>query len=380
MRIDLVFPTLPPTIDGIGDHTARLATTLAKQGWAPRVLTAQHDWTPLAGVPVQRAFHCEHRRGVLNLVSTVRSGSPDWLFLQFNQFSYGQWGLNPFLPLALYRIKNRCPEVRLAVMFHEDFLPATTLKDTIMSTWQRAQFWVLGRLADHVFFSIDPWVQQYRSWFPETPVEHLPVGSNISRVDADEEVVRKELGIADETTVLGVFGSLHESRLLSHIQMAARAVQDEGDVILLYVGPDGEAFQDAMEDLPVLNAGPLPAGEVSRRFHAMDMYLAPFIDGASTRRGSFLVGLQHGVPTVSTRGSLTDSMLLDQNQNAFALTAADDPEAFQRSVVTLCEDAVHRRRMRRNAQHFFSKHFRWEVLTERLLKQLCHRRHASSSV
>ena len=32
-----------------------------------------------------------------------------------------------------------------------------------MTTWQRAQFWALGALADHVFFSIDPWVQKYQA-------------------------------------------------------------------------------------------------------------------------------------------------------------------------------------------------------------------------
>ena len=29
MKIDILFPVLPPTIDGIGDHTARLAAALS---------------------------------------------------------------------------------------------------------------------------------------------------------------------------------------------------------------------------------------------------------------------------------------------------------------------------------------------------------------
>jgi glycosyltransferase involved in cell wall biosynthesis len=377
MRIDLVFPRLPPALDGIGDHTARLAEALSSRA-SVRVLTAHSNPDPIPGVTVESVFSCPPRYGVLELTSVVQNDPPDWLFLQFNQFSYGRWGLNPFLPTVLYQIKDRCPEVRLAVMFHEDFMPATTWKNTVMSTWQRAQFWGLGRLADHVFFSIGPWVQQYRSWFPETPVDHLPVGSNIPRVSAEGEAVRRKLGIEDETVVLGVFGSLHESRLLSHIRGAARAVRDDTDVLLLYVGPDGEDFEDAMRGLPVLNAGRLPAGDVSRRFHAMDVYLAPFVDGASTRRGSFLVGLQHGIPSISTHGPLTDSMLLDPDRDAFILAPVEDPETFRRSAAALCREPARRRTIGMNARRFYSEHFRWDVLADRLLDRL--RSHERSSV
>jgi glycosyltransferase involved in cell wall biosynthesis len=162
--------------------------------------------------------------------------------------------------------------------------------------------------------------------------------------------------------------------------MAARAVQDDADVLLLYVGPDGEAFQDAMQGLPVLNSGPLPAGEVSRRFHAMDMYLAPFIDGASTRRGSFLVGLQHGVPTVSTHGPLTDSLLLDHDRDAFILAPAEDPKSFRRSAVALCRKSARRRKIGMNARRFYSEHFRWEVLADGLLDGLSSHERASVTV
>ncbi len=370
MRIDLIFPVVPPTLDGIGDHTAHLAGALSADGCDVRILTAQEDTEVEAAVRVETAFSLPPRRGILSVTERVRADPPDWLLLQFNQFSYGRWGLNPFTPAMLWSVQRQCPSTNVAVMFHEDFLPASTWTDAVMSIWQRAQFWGLGRLADHVFFSIDPWVQQYQSWFPETPVHHLPVGSNIPRVDAGKKTVRNALGIADETAVLGVFGSLHESRLLAHIRGAAQAIQDDTDLLLLYVGPDGTAFRDSMPTLPVLDAGCLPAREVSRHFQAMDIYLAPFIDGASTRRGSFLAGLQHGLPTIGTHGPLTDSMLLDHEQDAFILTPVDDPMAFQDAVGTLCRDSTRRRTIGTNARHFFSKHFRWKVLADRLLKRL----------
>ncbi|MFB6231999.1 MAG: glycosyltransferase family 4 protein [Salinibacter sp.] len=370
MTIDLVFPVLPPALDGIGDHTARLAEALSDRA-SVRVLTAQAEAAPIPGATVEPAFSCPPRRGVLALADAVAADPPDWLFLQFNQFSYGRWGLNPFLPAALYRIQRRCPGTRLAVLFHEDFLPASSWRNALMTTWQRAQFWALGRLADQVFFSIEPWVRQYRSWFPETPVDHLPIGSNIPRVEAERDAVRRRLGISEETFVLGVFGSLHASRLLPHIRAADDAVRREtGNALLLYVGPDGEDVRRAMDGRAVLDAGRLPARAVSRHVQAMDVYLAPFVDGVSTRRGSFLVALQHGVPTVGTHGPLTDPMLSDQDGEAFVLAPADEPDAFGRAAAALYRAPRRRSEMGRAAQHLFESNFEWDTIADRALRVL----------
>src|SRR5205823_11906987 len=111
------------------------------------------------------AFAPSRRRSVLGLVKRIAERQPDWVILQFNQFSFGRWGLNPLLPLALKRIKRRCPQTRLGVMFHEDFVPPITWKFRIMRIWQKWPFKSIGRTADVVFFSISPWVTRYGGWF-----------------------------------------------------------------------------------------------------------------------------------------------------------------------------------------------------------------------
>jgi glycosyltransferase involved in cell wall biosynthesis len=371
LRIDLVFPVLPPRVDGIGDYTARLARALGAHGCDVRILTAQDETAVQGDVTVERAFDLPPRRGIQQIAKTVRSDPPDWLVLQFNQFSYGRWGLNPYLPLVMWQLQRACPAMDIAVMFHEDFVPPTTWKNAIMTAWQRAQFWALGHTADRVLFSIEPWAHQYGPWFPSTPTAHVPVGSNIPHVDADREAVRTKLGAGEDVFVLGVFGTLRQSRLLGHIRSAAEAVQCRTEALqLLYVGPDGDAFQEFMRGLPVINAGLLSPCEVSRHFAAMDLYLAPFLDGASTRRGSLLVGLQHGVPTVSTRGRLTDSILTNQHQQALLLPPAGDQEAFQEAVVSLHQAPDRRARMKDKARRFFSHHFGWTSIADRFLKVL----------
>ena len=369
-QISLAFPTLPPALDGIGDHTARLAEALAREA-SVRVLTAQSDPSPIPGVTVEQAFSYPPRRGVWSLTESVPTRRPDWLLVQFNQFSWGRWGFNPILPVALSALRTRCPEMRLAVLFHEDFLPAASWKDAIMTTWQRAQFWALGRLADLAFFSIAPWVRTYDSWFPNTPVHHLPVGSNIPRHEASRTEIRRSLGFPEEAFVMGVFGSLHESRLLSHIRHAARSVaRDATAPRLLYIGPHGDSFARAMDELCVHDAGCLPPAEVSRHFRAMDLYLAPFVDGVSTRRGSFMTGLQHGIPTVSTIGPLTDPLLQDANDEAHCLAPVDSPGEFARMAHALWNAPQRRVQIGRAGRAFYNTHFAFDVVADRLLNHL----------
>jgi glycosyltransferase involved in cell wall biosynthesis len=314
----------------------------------------------------------ESRRGILNLTDVVTYSPPDWLLLQFEQFSYGRWGLNPFLQLAMRHLRHRASGTRIGVMFHEDFIPASGLKSAVMSTWQRAQFWILGHLADVTFFSTEPWAEKYQSWFPSTPIYHLPVGSNIPCVDADPKQERERLGLPSNAFVIGVFGGAHPSRLLNYIRESVAACAAlVSDCRVLYVGPHGDRVRNVLQDTaPLLDMGALPAEEVSRCFATMDVHLAPFKNGVSTRRGSFLVGLQHGVATLSCIGPQTGSLLRAQNGMSFSLSCHDQLDEYVRKACTLCLNHKERWKLGHAGQVFFLNHFSWPIIANRLLQML----------
>lgn len=371
MKLHLVFPALPPTLDGIGDYTARLAAALQARQHEVKVFTAQEAFDEVPGVAVQRAFAIRPPRATRRLFDAVRRDPPDWLVVQYNPFSYGRWGLNPYLPLVLQRIKRRCPRMRIAVMVHEPFVPVESWSTALMTTWQRGQLWLLGQTSDLVFFSIAPWAERFRRWFPGTPVHHLPVSSNVPRTSAPRQAVREEIGLAPDDFVVGVFGGAHPSRLLHFVRAAVEAVQaDVRALRVLYVGAAGTRVRDALGDAALIDAGALPAAEVSRHFAAMDLYLAPFRKGVSTRRGSFLVGLQHGVATVSTRGIHTDAALLDADGSAFLLASDDDSSGYGRLASALAQDEARRSRIGRTGETLFQTSFCWPRIADTLLTAL----------
>jgi glycosyltransferase involved in cell wall biosynthesis len=240
-----------------------------------------------------------------------------------------------------------------------------------MTLWQRVQFWSLGQQADVVGFSIQPWADRYQSWFSDSDVEHWPVGSNIPKEEASHSTARRHLGISESTFVAGVFGTLRSSRLVDWIRRAVGSLGKQSeDFLLLYVGPDGDTLRKEITSVQIRDAGALPAPEVSLHLAGMDLHLSPFTDGASTRRGSFLAGLQHGVPTVSTHGPLTDALLYHHAGQAFLLTPHDDPAEFERAVIQLYHECRRRLEMGSVAQRFFDKHFRWSAIAGKVLKSL----------
>jgi glycosyltransferase involved in cell wall biosynthesis len=254
-------------------------------------------------------------------------------------------------------------------MAHEDFVPATSWRFALMRLWQKQQFLALGRAADHIFFSIEPWVEKYGSWFGDTPVNHFPIGSNIPFTPGNPSVLRRDLGI-DHAFVVGFFGTLR-ARLVTHLQAAVDGLRDRSsDVVVLSVGPDGPALQRTLSGVQIIDVGRLPAADVSRHLAAMDLHLTPFIDGVSTRRGSFMAGIQHGVPTVATRGELTDRVLQDADGNALLLASTSDPDAFARAASALYADAEHRKAVGARGQHFYQEQFAFDITVPRFLDQL----------
>jgi glycosyltransferase involved in cell wall biosynthesis len=371
MTIDIIYPALPPTLNGIADHTFFLARALAQRGCEVRVLTAQRAWDPIPGVNVTPCFSVSPPHRIRDVVAPVVERAPDWVLLQFEQFSYGHWGFNPFLPAALRRLKQRCPDTRLGWIVHEDFASATDWRSAIWSTWQRPQFWALGQVVDAMICCIEPWATTYQDWFPHLPVHHIPVGSNMPLIGLSSPAARQALDYSPDDLVVGVFGGGHPSRLLSFVRDALHTLTDAAvPWSFLYVGADGVKVRRQLPGVPILDTGALPAADVSRHLAAVDLYLAPFANGVSTRRGSFLAGIQHGLATVSTHGPRTDPLLLDENGHAFELVPDDDPSMFARTALALAQSPNRRRTLGRAAHVFFEDTFAWPRIADQFLRVL----------
>lgn len=366
-RIHLIAPTAPPRICGVGDHSFLLGSSLAR-----RIPTTIHcgQVHPRPRLPGLEAVSDFDSRFPWTLGRAARSEvfrPGDDVFFQYTNFAYGRYGFNPWLAPALRRLRAR--GLRVATMFHETYMPAVGFKVRIMGAWQRVFFRAVGEASDVCFFSIEPWAERYSRWFPRAKVRTLRVGSNIPRVDSTRELERARLGLAEDETVLVVFGGTHPSRLFEWIVDASTALTTAGiRHRVVHVGPDREEVGRRLQGAPLLELGVLEPEDVSRALRTADIFLSPISDGASSRRGSLLAGLDHGLCCLTTAGESTDALFHDQAGRAVVF--ARDRQDFSAATLRLAADGEARRAHGAQAARFYEEHFSWDSIADACLAEL----------
>lgn len=364
--LHLIAPSAPPKICGVGDHSFLLAQALSAR---TRVEVHCGQTTPaphLGAVDARTDFDHRFPWTLLRLSRMDDFRPGDTVFAQYTNFAYGRYGFNPWIAPSLSRLRRK--GLRVTTMFHETYMPAVGVKIRMMGAWQRVFFRQVGRASHLCLFSVEPWTRQYRPWFPESAVETLPVGSNIPLVAPGQaSAERLGLGIPPQVPVLVVFGGTHPSRLFDWIVAASRRLSEAGvEHRLLRIGPDGEEVARRLRGLPLVDRGILPPDEVSRTLRCGDVFLSPISDGASSRRGSLLAGLQHGLACLTTQGPSTDASF---RENAgVAMEFASDSADFARRCLELVRNPQRRIHMGKCASSFYEANFSWESIADRYLE------------
>jgi len=122
--------------------------------------------------------------------------------------------------------------------------------------------------------------------------------------------------------------------------------------------------------LRVHATGPLAPEDLSRHLSACDLLIQPYVDGVSTRRSSFMAGLAHGRPILTTTGPATESLWA--GSEAVALVPVGDPRAFVESLDALSKDENRRAHMGDAARKLYHERFDVAHVVARL-RQVEHR-------
>jgi glycosyltransferase involved in cell wall biosynthesis len=331
-------------VDGIRDYTQKLELALLDANGL-RISSNQH---------IAPGFSAD-LRGAGGLV------------LQYNPFSYARWGFAPWLPTELLALRRRRRRPRIGLMIHEPYVPMQGLKSSLMGAWQRAQLRALAISADVMFVSIESWAEQFRRWRPLRPVHHLPVGSNLPDMRGERASERSKLGVGPDELVIAGLGRDHPSWLGDHFLEAVRGAAAHQPTVLM-LGADAPELPELQEVASVHRFGRLSEADLARKFAAADLFVAPLIDGVSTRRGTLMAALQHEVAVVGTDGHLTDSEL--RNTDALRLAPVKRPAQLGEEAARLAADAKERRSVAREGRLLYERSYDWPVISRRILEEL----------
>ncbi|MCV9935165.1 glycosyltransferase [Boseaceae bacterium BT-24-1] len=178
----------------------------------------------------------------------------------------------------------------------------------------------------------------------------IPIGPNIMPARIDPERVAAERaklrgsGEGEAEIVIGYFGVLYASKRPDMLLRVVKALHERGTrARLLICGDflwdkpgDREAFLALARELGISDwldfRGRIDdEGELMATLSAADVFLLPFTDGISTRRGSFQAVSQLAIPLVSTKA---------ERQDEFALAPALKAKIENASTVLCPVDAA----------------------------------------
>ena len=325
-------------VNAIHDASACLVDALNRAGHEARLV----DWVPGA---VRDA-----------------ASSSDVLAVPYNPFLYGRWGFAPSLVRDVAGVRRRAARPCVALIVHETFVQIHDPKSLLMGAWQRLQLGVLLVLSDRSFASIEAWAAMLSR---VRRTAHLPSGSTLPDARAHRDDVRAELGVTDRL-VVATLSSGHPSHLTTYVALALqRVAAGDRPVTFLQLGAGADQFDGLPADVPVIRPGRLSAERLAAHVAAADLVLTPFADGVSTRRTSFMAGLQQEVAVVGTRGALTDSVL---EPAGLELVEVGDAPAFAERVAVLAAAGERRATAAASGRALFESSFTADAIAQRFLR------------
>lgn len=349
-------------IDAIRDYTSHLSVALANAAPDLAIRTAfgarENSWQVT-----------DVRTGAVATASGFQEAVADaaWVIIQYNPFSYGRWGIAPWLPCRLLQLRQRSA-TRVALMCHEAYMPLRSAKYAVMGFPQRLQIAALAAVSDVALAPSTTRARQIRRWCPRTPVTQVPVGSNLPDARADRDAARHRLGIAEGQILVAAFGRGHPSRQLGHVARAIDEIAAACPVFVLNLGA-GAPDLDVASEIVVLKPGVLDAADLASYLAAADLCLLPYDDGASTRRTTLVAALQQQLCVITTDGHATDSLLREAS-DSIRLVTPNSAESFAAAAVELALDPTARAERGRRGRALFERAFAWESIATRMLATL----------
>jgi glycosyltransferase involved in cell wall biosynthesis len=365
----LVTSEFPPQSGGVSDYSNLLAAGLAEYG------DEVHVWCPACpGTQPHNDGVVVHRQcGSFSPADLHRVGDeldrfpgPRRILVQWVPHGYGYRSMNlAFCWWVWKRAKQHGDQVEL--MVHEPSLPFRWLspRQDAAAVVHRLMTVLLLRAAERVWMSIPGWEPRLRPYALGRRVqfEWLPIFSNVP-VAGDPiralEIRRRYASDGGQVIVghFGTFGSPIASLLGPIVSALAR---DPVQQIILLMGERSELYRRKLiEKEPGLEGvvratGQLSAEELSYHLSACDLLIQPYPDGVSTRRGSFMAGLAHGKPIVTTTGELTETLWSEGS--AVALAPPGDTLEFVKHVRRLRGNAAERLRAGAAARQLYQRRF-----------------------
>ena len=307
----------PPQTGGVSDYTYLLARALARDAdavdvWCPGRETAVREE---GGVRVHRAMGSFSVSDLVRAHRRMPRDASRRVLVQWVPHAYGRRAMNLGVCVWLWWRSVRQRD-RIELIVHETFLEFSNgWKQRAAALIHRVMTVILFRAVVRVWVTVPAWEPRLRPFLlsRRVPFEWLPVPSNVPLGDqpALTDVPRTAIRGLDAIRV-GHFGTYGKHIVALLRPVIRELLARDSTITIVLLGRGSTQFRDDLiADAAHLSSritatGGLPPECLSIHLSLCDIMLQPFPDGVSSRRGSAMAAISHGVPLITTRGVQTE--------------------------------------------------------------------------
>jgi len=374
MKVAIISGSFPPIKCGNSEGTQHLCLTLARLGLEVELVTTS---TPELGVMHSTSLDFRLRpaiqrwnfRSAPNLLRIVRQIAPDVVQVEYPTVPYGWHPMINLFPSILRLLKPQYPVV---TRLHEFSCAHPLRKLSVLPL-------VLSSHRTIVPTEIERRSVERLLPLMKSRIIVVPVGTNIALTDDpefDRASWRDRLGVDQKETLLCYFGFLSKTKDIEMLLRAvSRVVQSGARVKLLMIADlDSDhnlhhrVINDLIEELELFETiiwtGYADATHVSNFLKSADAIVLPFKDGVSLRRTTFMTGIAHGLPVITTvRGEPPYGLLHREN---VMLVPVGDAQALADVLHDVLSSSQLRQRLSVGAKKL-ARRFSWENIGKALL-------------
>lgn len=368
MKICMMSPNYPPSPVkcGVGDYTRRLCEELSGLGHDVVVIASKQVIVESGGkiriIPFSDSWGL---KTLIRLVRFVGSERFDLINLQYSPPLYG-FLFKLFFPI----LRLNSPFI---ITIH------TLYGGSLWNSLIALIFLIFSSRVISTNEEVDYIMERHLSFF-KYKVINIPIGSNIHTVKIGPEEARGNvkagLSIKRENLILSHFGLYYPGKGVETILEALRALKDEYDGfhILMLGGkwPGKEDYYQSLIDLSkrfglatfITWIGYCDEKKVSLYLTATDIFVVPYDNGVSSRRGSLMAGLVHKLPIISTLSPIP-SRYFKNNRN-IVLIPAKNSRVLKKAILDLIHNVEKRKSLSQGAS-LLNKQFSWREIANRTI-------------
>ncbi len=376
-RLLIISPEYSQIYAGVASYVRKLAFGLSKHMKVDVLTTADAEGTSLKGnenLFIYKDIKRWNIFGFIKIMNFISRGDYDFINIQYVPHIYGWNGVN--FSLFLFYFWLRLMKKDVFTYCHEVALPFS------FKQWYRFPFAVFNRLvycfivffSRRVGLSIKSWRDKSAKiffWLKDKFVL-IPVFSNIDTIQLSEiekQNLKCRYNISEGETIIFFMGGFNPSKLIDYVLAALDYLLKKGYKIkLICAGFETEKVfgflrpnQHHLKD-KIITTGLISGQAMAQLLNISDIYLCPYADGISTRRGSAMAGFQFGLGVVSTHGENTDiRFFLDRK---IALLSTLDVGEFTQKTEQILVDKQTREKLGRAAKEFYEEHFSLNVVVD----------------